>query len=79
MKLKLLSVVAFGLILLGSCSKDYTCECKTVMTQPGEIPQTSVTDNTVKAKSTKKAKQACESTSSTSFMGMTTTTTCKLK
>ena len=79
MKLKLLSLAFFGLILFGSCSKEYTCECKSVITQPGETPMTSVSDQTFKEKSTKKAKKACESTASSSFMGMTTTTTCKLK
>ena len=51
---KTLSIIALGMILLSSCSKDYTCECTT----NGEITPT-VTTETIKA-SKKKATSDCE-------------------
>lgn len=60
----------FGVLSLGSCKKDYTCECTT-----GEETAI-VTTSKIENKTLKDAKTACENGSGT-FAGITRT--CKIK
>jgi hypothetical protein len=71
---KLLLVAAVAAFTMTSCKKDYTCEC-TVTT--GGI---SVVGTTTVKDTKKKAKETCEKgTTSSSVLGISSTTTCKIK
>lgn len=68
--LKVIAIAVVGMVSLASCKKDYTCECTT------GNETALVTSSTVKNKTLKDAKKACENGSGTAF-GVTTT--CKIK
>lgn len=67
---KIISLVALGLIVLTSCKKDYSCECKTTGGSAPLIVSTTINDTK------KKATDACESKSVTAS-GIVTTCTIK--
>jgi hypothetical protein len=67
---KTLSIIVLGIIVLTSCKKEYTCECKT---NGGVVPiviETPIKDTK------KKATDSCESGSTTN-QGIVTTCTLK--
>lgn len=67
---KKVSIIAlvFGMFVLGSCKKDWVCECTL-----GSGDTTIVTTETIEGSSFRKAKQECEDKDATSFGS------CKLK
>jgi hypothetical protein len=72
-KITLLAVAALAMTF-ASCKKDYTCECTS--TTAGISATASTTINETK----KKATDACEKgTTSTTVLGITSSTTCKIK
>lgn len=57
----------FGILTMGSCKKDYTCECSVT------VPGFATTTSSSKVNATKKdAKEACEKNNSTNL-------NCKIK
>jgi len=71
---RVILVAAVSLMALASCKKDYTCEC-TVTSNGSSATSSTVLENVSKSD----AEDACISTSSATFGGQTTTTSCDLK
>jgi len=71
---KALMIAAFAGLTMVSCKKEYTCEC--TATTAGVSATASTTIKDTKSKAT----EACEAgNTSTTVLGITSSTTCKIK